>query len=170
MVSEFPMGTRPVPHHFPARNRIISGLCAGTVVVEAARTGGGLITAKCATDQNRTVLAVPGAVWNPLSAGPNGLIRDGATPVMSADDVLEELFGIMPRSGAGRGGSQPPLSRVEEVLLAILDYDSARHIDEIARLCRMPASKALPVLLDLEMKGLAVQLRGLRFQRVGGGA
>jgi DNA processing protein len=170
VVSEFPMRTPPIPGHFPARNRIVSGLCAGTVVVEAARKGGGLITAKCATDQNRTVLAVPGAVWNPLSAGPNGLIKDGAAPVMCADDILEEIFGIMPRSHSARAALQPPLSGGEEVLLALLDYDSARHIDEIARLGRMPASKALPVLLDLEMKGLAVQLRGLRFQRAGGGA
>jgi DNA processing protein len=169
VVSEYPMGTRPAAFHFPARNRIISGWCAGTVVVEAAWGGGGLITARYAMEQNRTVFAVPGAVWNPLSSGPNRLIRDGAVPVTRADDVLEEIFGIAPR-GRAPDAQRLLLTHDEDILVGLLDYDSAQHVDDLARLGQMPISKALPVLLELEMKGLARQLRGLRFLRAGGNA
>jgi DNA processing protein len=169
VVSEHPMGTKPVAHHFPARNRIISGWCAGTVIVEAAQGGGGLITARCASEQDRTVFAVPGAVWNPLSWGPNHLIRDGAVPVTCAEDILEELFGISPPGQKPDSPVGDRLSWSEEVLLEFLDYDSALHVDDLARLAGMRTSEALPVLLQLEVMGLVLQLRGLRFLRAGGG-
>jgi DNA processing protein len=114
-------------------------------------------------EHNRTVFAVPGAVWNPLSWGPNELIRDGAVPVTDADNIIEELFGILPRGSEPDPIKRPVLTHNEEVLLKLLEHDSAQHVDDIARLGHMTASKALPVLLELEIKGLAVQLRGLRF-------
>lgn len=170
IVSEYPMGTPPRAFHFPARNRIISGCCLGAIVVEAGRTSGALVTAKFAMEQNRAVFAVPGAVWNPLSSGPNDLLRDGAIPVRGADDVLEEIFGIVPRAGMREKSTPPVLGRPERDVLGALDYDEARHIDTVARLARVPAARALTLLLDLEMKGLANQLKGKRFLRVGRGA
>lgn len=169
IVSEYPMGTAPAAYRFPARNRIISGWCKGTIVVEAARSSGALVTAKCASEQGRIVFAVPGSVWNPLSEGPNDLIRDGAVPVRGVDDVLEELFGIAPLHRARRKERMDPLTGAERAVLSALDYDLPRHVDAIAGLARVTATRALGLLLELELKGLAGQLRGKRFLRVSRG-
>src|SRR5439155_22890703 len=88
---EYPLGAAPDAWHFPSRNRIVSGLSLGTVVIEAARGSGALITAACAVDQNREVFAVPGSVDNPLSQGPHSLLRDGAKLVENITDILQEL-------------------------------------------------------------------------------
>lgn len=170
LVSEHPMGVQPAPYHFPERNRIISGWCAGTVVVEAGAGSGALITSRYALEHNRTVFAVPGAVWNPLSFGPNELIRDGAVPVRNAGDILEEVFGIVPREAKSEALASPRLTDVEGALLRLLDHDVAQHADDLARLAGLSSSEALPALLGLEIKGLATQIRGLRFLRIGGGA
>jgi len=168
IVSEYPMGTVPAAYHFPARNRIISGLCKGTVVVEAARGSGALVTARYASEQNRIVFAVPGAVWNPLSEGPNALIRDGAVPVRGVDDVLDEMFGIVPRRRRGGSSPAPCTGRTERAVLNALDYDLPQHVDSVAEVAGVPAARALTMLLELEMKGLASQLRGKRFLRLSG--
>jgi DNA processing protein len=170
VVSEYPMGTRPATHHFPARNRIISGWCAGTVVVEAARGSGALITAKYAAEQGRVVFAVPGAVWNPLGEGPNALIKDGAAPVRNAGDVTEELFGIAPRERVRRRARPEVTTGRERAVLCALDYDMPQHLDSLAAAANLPASRALTTLLELELKGLARQLSGKRFLRVSRGS
>jgi DNA processing protein len=170
VVSELPMGTTPAPFNFPARNRIISGWCAGTIVVEAGPGSGAMITAKYAIEQGRTVFAVPGAVWNPLSAGPNSLIVDGAAPVRGPDDVLQELMGVSALKGTGRPREAARVGPLEKTLLDALDYDEPRHVDAVAKVAGIPASKALSALLDLEIRGMAGRRMGLRFFRVGGKA
>ena len=98
LVSEFCIGTGVRAHHFPRRNRLISGLTLGTVVVEAGRQSGSLITARNAAEQGREVFAVPGSVFSPLSRGPNALIRDGARLVESVSDITEELSLMLPQA------------------------------------------------------------------------
>jgi len=169
IISEYAMGTAPVAYHFPARNRIISGLCKGTVVVEAGRGSGALVTAKHAYEEGRIVFAVPGAVWNPLSEGPNALIRDGAVPVRDVHDVLDEVFGLAPRGEREKRSPAARLTRTEHAVLNALDYDLPRHVDSVAGVAGVPAALALTLLLELEMKGLAGQLRGKRFLRLSRG-
>jgi DNA processing protein len=168
VVSELPMGTSPAPFNFPARNRIISGLSRGTIVVEAGPGSGAMITAKYAAEQGRTVFAVPGAVWNPLSAGPNSLIVDGAVPVRGPDDVLQEMMGVSALRGVVRTVAAPRLGPLERAVLEALDYDEPRHVDAVAKIAKTPASRVLPALLDLEIRGMAGRMTGLRFFRVGG--
>jgi DNA processing protein len=170
ILSEYAMGTAPAPYHFPARNRIISGMSEGTVVVEARPGSGALITAKFACEQGRIVFAVPGAVWNPLGDGPNGLIRDGAVLVRNADDVIEEIFGIAPRCGGREAKGPLGLEKAERGLLASLDYDVPRHVDRAAADAGMSAAEALTLLTKLELRGFAADLGGKRFVRLRGGS
>src|SRR5664280_1823697 len=101
LLTEYPPGAPPLAHHFPERNRLIAGLAEAVIVVEADERSGALITARLALDEGREVLAVPGSVCSRLSAGPNGLLRAGAAPVLSADDVLAAI-GLPPRAAAVR--------------------------------------------------------------------
>ncbi len=168
VLSEYPMGTAPQPYHFPCRNRLISGLCVGIIVVEGGARSGALVTAKCAAQQGRTVFAVPGAVWNPLSDGPNALIADGAVPVRGPDDVLQELMGVSPCAG-GKRPKRETAGGPERAVLDALDHDQGRHVDVIARASGTPPAEVLTTLLRLEVKGLAGRLPGMRFFRVGKG-
>ena len=170
VVTEFPLGTPPLAENFPVRNRIISGLAIALVVVEAARKSGSLITAKLALSQDREVMAVPGNVTSALSEGPNGLIRDGARPVASWEDVADALpspwrENIRARGEAKEENSGASLSRDERRLLGELPVDAALPIDELAERTGLSVSSLLALLLGLELAGAVVQHPGKEFQR-----
>ena len=168
LVSEFPRGSPPARHRFPARNRIISGLAHGTIVTQAAKGSGSIITANLALEQGRDVWAVPGAITLPLSWGPNWLVQQGAKSVLSVQDVLEEL----PRSVLERleaKNAQPsPAPRPtagEEAVLDLLAVDSTLHIDTILTRSGLDLSGLSDILLSLELKGLIRQSRGRQYSR-----
>ena len=146
VVSEYETGVEPAPWRFPARNRIIAGLCRATVVVEARERSGALITADFALEEGREVLAVPGEITSALSAGTNALLRLGATPVTCAADVLE-LYDLAP---APR--SAPSLGPAAETLLARL-RDSALTADELVRVSGLGPGESAAALTALELAG-----------------
>jgi DNA processing protein len=171
VLSEFPLGTPPAPWHFPMRNRIISGLALGVVVVEAAHRSGSLITARMALEQGREVFAVPGLARHYQSVGPHRLLKQGAKLVESAEDILEEirplirpswLHGVEARTLSGDQSSSPE----EAALLQCIDQNP-RHIDEICRSLQWPVSQVMSILLSLELKGTVEQLPGKYFVRKG---
>jgi len=166
LISEFPIGTKPDAVNFPQRNRIISGLSHGTVVVEAGTHSGAILTALNALDQNRDVFAVPGRITDKMSIGCNRLIRNGAEPVQSGVDVLTSVQNrfftpLQPRQQA----IQLEFSQREKMLLDSLS-EQPRHIDEIVHLTNMDVTEALALLLTLELKGAVMQLTGKQFVRV----
>jgi DNA processing protein len=163
VVTEFPFGCDPERWHFPLRNRIISGLSLGVVVVEAAARSGALITANMALEQNREVFAVPGNISSPKSAGPNGLIREGAKLVSTVEDILEEFPHLAGREAAA-ARPLPPLSEEERALLSQLGSEPV-GVDELIRLSRLPSSRLLSLLTALELKGLIGQYAGRRYIR-----
>jgi len=170
VVSEYALETPPLAENFPVRNRIISGLAVGLVVVEAARRSGSLITAKLALSQDREVMAVPGPVTSELSVGPNGLIRDGARLVSSWEDVAEGLpspwsENLLAHRDEKGHNERASLSRDERRLLDELPVDAAVPIDELAERTGFPVSGLLALLLGLELKGAVVQHPGKEFQR-----
>ena len=170
MVTEFIAGAPPASGNFPARNRIISGLSLGIVVVEAAERSGSLITARLALEQGREVFAVPGVARSTRSKGAHQLIKQGAKLIESAEDVLEEIRPLLrqlpsaPRACAVQTEErlEAPDSARQTTLLKILD-SGPRHIDEIARAVKMPVQQTGALLLELELKGLVSQLPGKYF-------
>jgi len=159
LVTEHPPGTQPLARHFPARNRIIAGLAAGTVVVEAAPRSGSLITARLAVEAGREVMAVPGSPADPRAQGCNQLIRDGATLVQNGADVMEAIGGIdgrMVRQAAldfaGEPVSSDVAAREREVVLGLLGH-AAAPVDEIIRLSGCSPAIVQTVLLELELAG-----------------
>ena len=167
LLTEFPPGTSPAPPNFPVRNRIISGLALGTVIVEASEYSGSLITARLAMEQNREVLALPGNLTSPQSFGPNFLIKQGAKLVQSWRDVVEELpteirQGILAREDVGplRTPELELLSNEETGVLQQLKTDEAMQFDTVFRLSNLCVSRLSDLLLNLEMKGLIRQLPG----------
>ena len=173
LVSEFPIGTPARRAHFPQRNRIISGLALGTLVVEAARRSGSLITARCAGEQGREVFAIPGSIHNPLSRGCHALIRQGAKLVESAEDVLAELPAL---AGALKEIRRPStMSRAEipadeldkdyKILLDALGFEPA-SIDMLAERTEFSAEAVASMLLILELKGLVEAGAGGAYCRV----
>lgn len=171
-VSEVAMGTRPLGRHFPRRNRIISGLSQGTIVVEAVTRSGSLITARLAAEQGREVFAVPGAIRDPRGRGPNQLLRDGATLVETAADVTEVLttLGHKALQQTPRQDYQAPpstaaapdvLDTARPLIVECLSSEFV-SIDEIVRQCRLPASIVQTVLLELELAGRASRAVGNR--------
>lgn len=168
VISEFPLGTEPRAWHFPQRNRLIAGLSRGTVVVEAARKSGALITAEHAMELGREVFAVPGPVTSDRSEGTLALLRDGATLVRSAADVLEELPGFRQRPGAPQAAAAqalPDLPEEEARVLGHLEPGAPQPVDVLARLAGVPIGALLDALVSLEVRRLVRSLPGGRYVR-----
>jgi DNA processing protein len=170
LVTEFPPGERPTVGSFPRRNRLISGLCRVTVVVEAAVGSGALITAGAALDQGREVMAVPGNITSLVSGGSNRLIRDGAAPVLDAADLLQHFpeCATLPGRRAGKPVSRslPEALSPEERELAVLLGPDAVHPDELATRFRRPVGEVLGLISGLEIAGVVEQCPGRLFRRV----
>ena len=166
VVSEFPMGTKPDASNFPRRNRIISGLSLGTVVIESAEDGGALITATTALDQNREVFAVPGPITEKRSSGPNKLIRDGrAKLITNAQDIFDELaIQLQFLFDQKNTTVQVELTPAEQSLMQFLS-DEPTHIDALSERTDLSTSDVLVTLLALEFKGVVRQLPGKLFVR-----
>ncbi len=179
LISEFPLGTPPVPENFPIRNRIISGLSLGTLVVEGAEYSGSLITARMAVDQNREVFAVPGNITSAQSFGPNHLIKAGAKLVDNWHDVMEEFPAevrqqLTPPAAEITGAtpaSEPAslfeasLTAEQKSVLGVLKCDEPMFIDSIFDHVELNPPRVMTVLLELEMSGLIRQLPGKNFLR-----
>ena len=159
LVSEFPLGTAPLAENFPRRNRIISALSRGVVVVEAGEHSGSLITARFALEQGREVFAVPGNVTSDGSRGGNGLIKEGAKLVERVEDILEELNLDLP---APEGGLAPPSFALtpKEAELYVLLCRGPLQIDDIIVGSELPAGEVSAILLGLELKGAVMRLPG----------
>jgi DNA processing protein len=152
IITEFPPGTPTYPANFPVRNRIISGMALGTLVIEAAERSGTFHTVRSALEQGREVFAVPGSIFSPFSAGTAKLIQAGATPVTSAKDILERLE--VEVRGKMQGVKEAmPTTKQEEELLALLSNDE-KQVDEIIKNASMSTNEVLSTLTLLEMKGL----------------
>ncbi|NOT57421.1 MAG: DNA-protecting protein DprA [Deltaproteobacteria bacterium] len=163
VVSEFSLGTKPDAMHFPYRNRVISGLTLGTVVVEATEKSGSLITARCALEQNREVFAVPGPASTGRSQGPHRLIKEGAKLVETVDDILSEIAPTLVTRPLIAPTSPPlTLDPDEERLLGVLDGDPI-HVDVVIAKSGLSAARVLELLLGLELKGAVTQLPGTHF-------
>lgn len=175
IISEFAMGTFPGPQNFPIRNRIISGMSVGTVVVEGTQYSGSLITARLAMEFGREVYGVPGNATQPTSFGPNQLIKQGAKLVTSWEDVIEELptpiraelLPVETVSGEERALLvEKDLAPAEGTLYHLLGVDESRHVDDLVELSGLTSSEVLAALFDLELKGVIRQLPGKQFLKV----
>ena len=171
-MSELPIGASPLSHHFPRRNRIISGLSLGVLVSEAAAESGSLITAKLALEQGREVFAVPGSIREEACRGSNGLIKEGAKLIDQAQDILDE---ILPQIETGRRtalsavkaepDSREPLDREGALVYDALAYE-ARSVDTVIASTGLSASQVAATLLSLELLGRVRQLPGQQFVRL----
>lgn len=178
LVSEYPLGTPPLAANFPKRNRIISGLSQGTLVVEAALASGSLITARMAAEQGREVFAIPGSIHAPQSRGCHALIRQGAKLVESAQDVLEELRLPGPAGAASQPAAAPsgdpaadhragdPPDETGSALLQALGFDPM-SVDALVARTGQDAASVQVELLELELEGRVARLPGGLFQRLG---
>src|SRR4051794_19567544 len=163
VISEFPLGTPPDAVNFPRRNRIVSGMARATLVVEADFKSGAMITATQAAEQGRDVFAVPGSIFNPLSAGPHQLIREGAKVVTEASDILEELhLTAVVEERATREAL--PADPTEAALLRLLS-DEPTHVDDLTRGSKLASATVSATLTILELKGLARQLGPMQYVR-----
>jgi len=166
ILSEYPPGTLPLAGHFPGRNRIISGLCRGVLIVEAAEESGSLITADFALEHGREVFAVPGAVFSPTSRGVNRLLKEGARPVTEAADILEVLWPQLPSRDA-RQCQEAWSEKLKGSALRLYQElgQAPLHIDELARTSGLTPMEVSAILLTLELQGGVEQLPGMRYVR-----
>ena len=173
LLSEYPPGTPPLPANFPRRNRIISGLSLGTLVVEAAEKSGSLITARLASEQGREVFAIPGSIHNPLARGCHYLIRQGAKLVDSAEHIIEELAPILIQQNAitvgasdkPESGGNTNLDNDYLRLLETMEYDPI-GINELIEISGLTPESVSSMLLLLELKGYVESLPGGRYSRI----
>lgn len=161
IISEYPLGTRPEASNFPPRNRIISGLSLGVLVVEAGLKSGALITADYAADQGRDVFAVPGNLFVRCSVGTNRLIQDGAKLVMGAEDILEEL-NLMMIAQQVEVRAVVPETETEALLLQYLSLEPV-HVDEISLQAGLPIAEVTSNLALMELKGMVRQAGGMNY-------
>lgn len=166
VVSEFPPGSAPLPFRFPLRNRIISGLSRAVIVIEASDKSGSLITAACALEQGREVMAVPGNVLSGRNRGGHALLRDGARIVETAADVVAEL-GLAPRgTPAVEGGANAGKStNCKDPVLGAMDAGHPYDLDALAAACGLDVARLLPRISELELRGQLRRLDGGRFIR-----
>lgn len=179
VISEFPPGTQPLPYHFPQRNRIISGMSYGVVVVEAGEKSGSLITARLAMEQGRDVFAIPGTIDSPSSRGTNSLIKQGAKLIDSVDDILEDILpqiecsspcsrpemqkwvtGSFSQTAAEKNSEKP--RTLHQMILNILSQEKM-HADDIITAIGLPSADVVSALLILELKGQVLQHPGKFF-------
>jgi DNA processing protein len=165
LLSEFPLGTPALPHNFPRRNRLISGLSRGCLVVEAAIASGSLITARSAAEQGRDVFAIPGSIHSPLSKGCHALIKSGAKLVESAEDVLAELSGFHLSASATTTTTARPAPDPAEPLLTHMGPDPV-DVDSLCARAGRDAQEIAAELLRLELAGHVAALPGGRYQRL----
>ncbi len=162
VISEFPLCALPEAHHFPQRNRVISGMSLGTLVVEATRRSGSLITARLAAEQNREVFAIPGSIHSFKSAGTHILIKQGAKLVEHVQDILDELNLQNRILSHGVGRALPPLTEAEALVFEALSPYPV-HSDALVRKLTLSSGKLMAILLQLEVKGLVQQSAGNYF-------
>ncbi len=160
LISEYPPGTPPHSGHFPARNRIISGMARGVIVVEAAERSGSLITADFALEEGRDVFAVPGSIFSAGSKGTHRLIQQGAKLASTAQDIIEEYELTMPPKMPG-----PELSAEEIVLYNCLTYDVPQDVETLVLQSALPMQTVTYLLLELELRGLVIEHSGQRYVR-----
>lgn len=168
LLSEFPLGTRAFAYNFPRRNRLISGLAQGCLVIEAALASGSLITARAAAEQGREVFAVPGSIHSPLSKGCHALIKSGAKLVESAEDVLSELSAFRRTGFASTrapAGAARNTDAADDPLLACMGFDPV-DVDSLCARAGLPAERISAELLRLELSGRVAALPGGLYQRL----
>lgn len=162
LISEFPLGTKPKAEHFPQRNRVISGMCLGVLVVEAGDKSGALNTAHWAVEQNRDVFAIPGSIFSPASRGTNHLIQEGAKLVRHSGDILEELNLAMVAQQLEMKEMVAVVTDTESQLLTCLSKE-ATHVDDVCRHSGLPIATVTSTLAMLELKGLAKQVGSMNY-------
>lgn len=157
LISEYPLDTPPKKYHFPLRNRIISGLCQGVVIIEAPLKSGALITAKYAVEQNREVFSVPGPIFSNVSVGTNRLIQEGAKLILSANDIFEELNIANPET---KEKIKKLESKTEEIIMSFFKDNEPLLIDKIIEQSNLKTAEVLAALTNLELNGLIKNIGG----------